>query len=104
MSKQILRNNQCRIHTWSRLKPHKICEQLKKNKTLGNKDFDKPMERVSLSFLEIVCAFAIQVANGALQLYGGYGYLKDYPIERIVRDLRVHSVTPFTAAHTIKFF
>jgi alkylation response protein AidB-like acyl-CoA dehydrogenase len=31
-----------------------------------------------------------QVANDALQLHGGYGYLKDYPLERIVRDLRVH--------------
>jgi hypothetical protein len=31
-------------------------------------------------------------ANEALQLHGGYGYLKDYPIERIVRDLRVHQI------------
>ena len=33
-----------------------------------------------------------QVANDALQLHGGYGYLKDYPIERVLRDLRVHSI------------
>lgn len=32
------------------------------------------------------------IANDALQLHGGYGYLKDYPIERIVRDLRVHQI------------
>ena len=32
------------------------------------------------------------VANDALQLHGGYGYLKDYPAERIVRDLRVHQI------------
>jgi alkylation response protein AidB-like acyl-CoA dehydrogenase len=32
------------------------------------------------------------VANEALQLHGGYGYLRDYPIERIVRDLRVHQI------------
>jgi alkylation response protein AidB-like acyl-CoA dehydrogenase len=31
-----------------------------------------------------------QIADEALQLHGGYGYLKDYPLERIVRDLRVH--------------
>ncbi len=31
-------------------------------------------------------------ANEALQLHGGYGYLKDYPIERVVRDLRVHQI------------
>ena len=32
------------------------------------------------------------VANEALQLHGGYGYLRDYPLERIVRDLRVHQI------------
>ncbi|MGV2495087.1 acyl-CoA dehydrogenase family protein [Pelagerythrobacter aerophilus] len=32
------------------------------------------------------------VVNNALQLFGGYGYLKDYPIERFWRDLRVHSI------------
>ena len=33
-----------------------------------------------------------KVVNDALQLLGGYGYLKDYPIERFWRDLRVHSI------------
>ena len=33
-----------------------------------------------------------QIADDALQLHGGYGYLKDYPLERIVRDLRVHRI------------
>ncbi|MBI1361715.1 MAG: acyl-CoA dehydrogenase [Alphaproteobacteria bacterium] len=33
-----------------------------------------------------------KVANDALQLHGGYGYLADYGIERIVRDLRVHQI------------
>jgi len=33
-----------------------------------------------------------QIADEALQLHGGYGYLKDYPLERIVRDLRVHRI------------
>ena len=32
------------------------------------------------------------VANRALQLHGGYGYLADYGIEKIVRDLRVHQI------------
>jgi alkylation response protein AidB-like acyl-CoA dehydrogenase len=35
---------------------------------------------------------AFEVANQALQLHGGYGYLKDYPLERVVRDLRVHQI------------
>jgi alkylation response protein AidB-like acyl-CoA dehydrogenase len=33
-----------------------------------------------------------KVANDALQLHGGYGYLADYGVERIVRDLRVHQI------------
>ena len=32
------------------------------------------------------------VCNEALQLHGGYGYLRDYPIERFVRDVRVHQI------------
>jgi alkylation response protein AidB-like acyl-CoA dehydrogenase len=46
------------------------------------------------------CAMAKKVAtdkcfdvvNDALQMHGGYGYLKEYPIERFLRDLRVHSI------------
>ncbi len=33
-----------------------------------------------------------RIANDALQIHGGYGYLADYEIERIVRDLRVHQI------------
>ncbi|TXC74147.1 acyl-CoA dehydrogenase [Sphingorhabdus soli] len=33
-----------------------------------------------------------KIVNDALQLFGGYGYLQDYPIERFWRDLRVHSI------------
>jgi alkylation response protein AidB-like acyl-CoA dehydrogenase len=33
-----------------------------------------------------------EVANNALQLHGGYGYLADYGVEKIVRDLRVHQI------------
>lgn len=35
---------------------------------------------------------AISVADRALQMHGGYGYLMDYPVERFWRDLRVHSI------------
>lgn len=33
-----------------------------------------------------------QVCNDALQLHGGYGYVREYPIERLLRDLRVHQI------------
>ncbi|MFW8634316.1 acyl-CoA dehydrogenase family protein [Cribrihabitans pelagius] len=35
---------------------------------------------------------AFDVANGCLQLHGGYGYLADYGVEKLVRDLRVHQI------------
>ena len=35
---------------------------------------------------------SFKVANDALQLHGGYGYLADYGVEKIVRDLRVHQI------------
>ena len=48
----------------------------------------------------VACAMAkkiatdtgFQVINDALQLHGGYGYLKDYQIERYLRDSRVHQI------------
>jgi alkylation response protein AidB-like acyl-CoA dehydrogenase len=33
-----------------------------------------------------------EVVNGCLQLHGGYGYLQDHPIERVLRDVRVHQI------------
>lgn len=35
---------------------------------------------------------AFEAANDALQIHGGYGYLEDFGIEKIVRDLRVHQI------------
>ncbi|HTV69812.1 MAG TPA: acyl-CoA dehydrogenase family protein, partial [Rhizobiaceae bacterium] len=32
------------------------------------------------------------ICNEALQLHGGYGYLKDFPLERQLRDVRVHQI------------
>ncbi len=35
---------------------------------------------------------AFQISDKAMQLHGGYGYLRDYQIERVFRDLRVHQI------------
>jgi alkylation response protein AidB-like acyl-CoA dehydrogenase len=34
----------------------------------------------------------MSVVDRALQMFGGYGYLQDYPIEKLYRDLRVHQI------------
>ncbi len=33
-----------------------------------------------------------EVCNQALQIHGGYGYLRDHPLERLLRDARVHQI------------
>jgi alkylation response protein AidB-like acyl-CoA dehydrogenase len=48
--------------------------------------------RFSAMAKRFVTDTCMQVADRALQLHGGYGYLKDFPVERIYRDLRVHSI------------
>jgi alkylation response protein AidB-like acyl-CoA dehydrogenase len=56
---------------------------------------DKKLPRATM-----LCAMAkrlasdtgFKIANDGLQLHGGYGYLKDFPAERHVRDLRVHQI------------
>ena len=35
---------------------------------------------------------AFDICNDALQLHGGYGYIREYPIERFLRDVRVHQI------------
>ena len=48
-----------------------------------------PQAAMAKRFSTDVC---FDICNQALQLHGGYGYLRDYPIERYLRDLRVHQI------------
>jgi alkylation response protein AidB-like acyl-CoA dehydrogenase len=57
---------------------------------LDRKDADAT--RLSAMAKRFVTDASFEVANQALQLHGGYGYLAEYGIEKIVRDLRVHQI------------
>jgi alkylation response protein AidB-like acyl-CoA dehydrogenase len=48
--------------------------------------------RLSAMAKRFVTDACSDIANQALQLHGGYGYLSEYGIEKIVRDLRVHQI------------
>ncbi|MEW5423780.1 isobutyryl-CoA dehydrogenase [Amorphus sp. 3PC139-8] len=48
--------------------------------------------RLAAMAKRFVTDVGFEVANEALQLHGGYGYLSEYGIEKIVRDLRVHQI------------
>ena len=56
-------------------------------------DADEP-DKVSLCAMAklYVTDSCFEVADKALQLHGGYGYLREYGVEKIVRDLRVHRI------------
>lgn len=57
---------------------------------LDNKD---PSATVFAAMAKRLCTDnGFEVCNEALQLHGGYGYLRDYPIERYLRDTRVHQI------------
>jgi len=53
---------------------------------------DANASRLSAMAKRFVTDACFEVANQALQLHGGYGYLSEYGIEKIVRDLRVHQI------------
>lgn len=56
-------------------------------------DSDAPDARKFCAMAKrLVTDTAFTVANDALQIHGGYGYLADYGLEKIVRDLRVHQI------------
>jgi alkylation response protein AidB-like acyl-CoA dehydrogenase len=40
----------------------------------------------------IATDICFEICNEALQIHGGYGYIKEYPLERFVRDVRVHQI------------
>jgi alkylation response protein AidB-like acyl-CoA dehydrogenase len=53
---------------------------------------DPTATRLCAMAKKIATDTGFNVANDALQLHGGYGYLADYGVEKIVRDLRVHQI------------
>jgi alkylation response protein AidB-like acyl-CoA dehydrogenase len=53
---------------------------------------DSNATRLSAMAKRFVTDACFEIANQALQLHGGYGYLSEYGIEKIVRDLRVHQI------------
>ena len=52
----------------------------------------KAVERTAESIGADIAGREQEAVNQALQLHGGYGYLSEYGIEKIVRDLRVHQI------------
>lgn len=58
--------------------------------TLDNKDHHAAMYCAMAK--RFATDYCFEICNEALQIFGGYGYICEYPIERYFRDLRVHSI------------
>ena len=63
-------------------------------RTAANKvDKNTPDKTKSAAMAKrFVTDLGFKIVNEALQIHGGYGYLKDYPLERNLRDVRVHQI------------
>ena len=58
---------------------------------IAGKNDERAREFASMA--KLICTnVAMSITTNAVQLHGGYGYLQDLPIERFVRDLRVHQI------------
>jgi alkylation response protein AidB-like acyl-CoA dehydrogenase len=53
---------------------------------------DADGRRLAAMAKRLATDIGFEVVNGCLQLHGGYGYLADHPIERVLRDVRVHQI------------
>jgi alkylation response protein AidB-like acyl-CoA dehydrogenase len=53
---------------------------------------EPPATRLAAMAKRFATDIGFDIVNGCLQLHGGYGYLRDHPIERVLRDLRVHQI------------
>ena len=53
---------------------------------------DPAATRLAAQAKRLATDTGFEIVNGCLQLHGGYGYLRDHPIERILRDVRVHQI------------
>ena len=53
---------------------------------------DPAATRLTAQAKRLATDVGFEVVNGCLQLHGGYGYLRDHPIERVLRDVRVHQI------------
>jgi alkylation response protein AidB-like acyl-CoA dehydrogenase len=55
-------------------------------------DREPAATRIAAQAKRLATDTGFDVVNGCLQLHGGYGYLRDHPIERVLRDVRVHQI------------
>ena len=56
------------------------------------KDQNKPFSKESAMCKLFASETAMRVTNDAIQIHGGYGFIKDYPVERYYRDAKLTTI------------
>ena len=89
-----------------------MSEEFKKAREQSNKKFVEAGRNQDFAAMAKLYASetAMFVTHKAIQLHGGYGFIKDYPVERMLRDAKITEIYEGTsevqkmviAAHTIK--
>ncbi len=62
-----------------------------------SEDGDRPSLSTALAVKALVCERAREAASNAVQLHGGYGYMRDYGMERLLRDASYCCIWPFSS-------
>jgi len=68
------------------------CARLLVQRAAWLKDTDQPYSREAAMAKLYASEAATWVTHQAIQVHGGYGYVKDYPVERYYRDARVMEI------------
>ena len=62
------------------------------HKASFEKNSNRPMTKLSAMCKMYASEVCVRVANESVQIHGGYGYIKEFPMERYLRDSRVHRI------------
>jgi len=68
------------------------CSELLLHKAASYKNQNKPMTKIGAMAKMYASEVCVKVANDAVQIHGGYGYTKDYPVEKFYRDSKLCTI------------
>jgi alkylation response protein AidB-like acyl-CoA dehydrogenase len=68
------------------------CSELLLHKAANFKDQNKPMTKIGAMAKMYASEVCVKVATEAIQIHGGYGYTKDYPVEKFYRDSKLCTI------------
>ncbi len=68
------------------------CSELLLHKAASLKDNNRPMTKIGAMAKMYASEACVKIANDAVQIHGGYGYTKDFPVEKFYRDSKLCTI------------